>query len=87
VGSPTIRSYVLRTPRELEFAMKRKVSETGHSMRMMWGCAALVLLALIVAFAANAYVLLFVVPCMLMMGAMVWMMMGGMGDGTHGERK
>ncbi len=67
--------------------MKEKLSETKHSTKMMWGCAALILLAVIVAFATNAYVLLFVIPCMIMMGAMMWMMMGGMGGGTSGERK
>ena len=64
-----------------------KQSQTGHSMKMMWGCGALVLLAVIVALATNAYVLLFLIPCMLMMGAMVWMMMGGMGGGKRGGGK
>lgn len=68
--------------------MKQKLSETTHSMKMMWGCTAVVLLAAIVAFATSAYALLFVIPCMLMMGAMMWMMMGGMGGGTRdGEQK
>jgi hypothetical protein len=60
--------------------MRQKLSDTKHSMKMMSGCAALILVAVIVAFATNAYVLLFIVPCMLMMGMMMWMMMGGMGD-------
>lgn len=64
--------------------MRQKLSAAKHSMKMKWVCAALVLLAVVVAFATNAYVLLFVIPCMLMMGAMVWMMMGGMGGGTRG---
>ena len=72
--------------------MKQKLSETTHSMKMMWGCAAVVLVAVIVAFATSAYALLFVIPCMLMMGAMMWMMMGammwmmmgGIGGGTRG---
>jgi uncharacterized membrane protein len=64
-----------------------KQSQTGHSMKLMWGCAALVLLAVIVAFVTNAYVLLFVIPCMLMMGAMVWMMSGMGGGKRGGEQK
>ncbi len=66
--------------------MRQKLSETKHSMKMIWGCAALILVAMIVAIAGHAYVLLFVIPCMLMMGAMMWMMMGGMGGGTRGSR-
>jgi len=54
-----------------------KLSTTRHSMKMMWGCAALVLLAVIMALTGYAYALLFIVPCALMMGAMMWMMMGG----------
>jgi hypothetical protein len=62
--------------------MKPNHSATKHSMKMMWGCAALVLLAVILALTGYAYALLFIVPCMLMMGAMMWMMMGG---GTRGS--
>jgi hypothetical protein len=48
-------------------------------MKMMWGCVAILALAVIVSIAgANVSFLLIAVPCMLMMGAMVWMMMGGM---------
>jgi hypothetical protein len=60
--------------------MQNKLSESKHSVKTMWGCAAVVLVALVLAFATNAFFLLFVIPCMLMMGAMMWMMMGGMGD-------
>ena len=57
-------------------------------MKMMWGCVAIVVLAVILSVAlANAAYLLFLVPCMLMMGAMVWMMMGGMGGGFRGRGK
>ncbi len=62
--------------------MKPKLSATKHSMKMMWGCAALVLLAVIMALTGYASALLFIVPCTLMMGAMMWMMMGG---GTRGN--
>ena len=49
-------------------------------MKMMWGCIAIVVLAVILSVAlANAVYLLFLIPCVVMMGAMVWMMAGGMG--------
>ena len=64
--------------------MRQRLSEVSHSMRMMWGCAAIVLVALVLAVTAHAFFLLFVIPCMLMMGAMMGMMMGGMGGGTRG---
>jgi branched-subunit amino acid ABC-type transport system permease component len=53
----------------------------NHSPTMMWGCAALLVLAIAVslAFGSVAY-LAFAVPCILMMGAMMWMMMGGPGS-------
>jgi hypothetical protein len=38
----SVRNYVLGTS-ETEFAMNQKLSERGHSMRMMWGCLAIVL--------------------------------------------
>lgn len=63
--------------------MKQKLLESKNSMKMMWTCGALVLLAVVVALATSAYVLLFLIPCMVMMGAMVWMMMGGMSGGTR----
>lgn len=51
---------------------------------MMWGCGAVVALVIVLAVAGgNAGTLLFALPCMLMMGAMVWMMMGGMRGGHH----
>ena len=57
-----------------------------HSMRMMWGCVAILALVVILSVAgANAGYLLFALPCMLMMGAMMWMMMGGMGGGSRGD--
>ena len=59
-----------------------------HSMKMMWGCIAIVVLAVILSVAlANPVFLLFLIPCMLMMGAMVWMMMGGVGGGFRGRGK
>jgi hypothetical protein len=53
---------------------------------MMWGCVAILALVVILSVAgANAGYLLFALPCMLMMGAMMWMMMGGSGGGSHGD--
>jgi len=60
-----------------------------HSMNMMWGCVAIVVVAVAISLAVgSAGYLLFVVPCMLMMGAMMWMMMGGSGRGSsNGKQK
>ncbi len=59
-----------------------------HSKKTMWVCAAIVLLAVMLSVAfSNSVFLLFLIPCMLMMGVMVWMMMGGMGGmGGRGKR-
>jgi len=59
-------------------------------MKMMWGCMALVALAIVLAATGVkvAFTALFVIPCMLMMAAMMWMMIGGMRGGFHdGHRK
>ncbi len=42
-------------------------------------------LALVVAGVTGAWIILFLVPCMLMMGMMMWMM-GGMGHGSDSKR-
>jgi hypothetical protein len=51
------------------------------SMKMMWGCVAVigVVVVLVLAGVSGAYAL----PCLLMMGAMMWMLMRGMGGGSH----
>jgi|GEM_PF-6939343 len=55
-----------------------------HSMNMMWGCVAIGVIAVVISLTVrSAGFLLFVVPCMLMMGAMMWMM-GGSGRGSSG---
>ena len=57
-----------------------------HSMKMMWACVAILTLAVVLSVAgANAGYLLFALPCMVMMGAMMWMMMRGMGSGDKGR--
>jgi hypothetical protein len=54
----------------------------NYSGKLMWACVAVVALALVLAVAfTTPYSLLFVVPCIIMLGAMVWMM-GGMGGGS-----
>jgi hypothetical protein len=52
-------------------------------MKMMWGCVALIALAVVLGAAGvnGAFVVLLAIPCMLMMGAMVWMMLR-MGSGA-----
>jgi uncharacterized membrane protein len=57
-----------------------------HSMKMIWVCVALVVLAVVLGATGvkGAYLALFALPCMLMMGAMVWMMIRGMGGGSRG---
>ena len=47
------------------------------SMGMMWGCLAVLSLVAIIAVAGASGA--FVIPCVLMMGVMMWMMMRGMG--------
>ncbi len=57
-----------------------------NHMNMMWICVALIALgiAATVAGFGSAY-LLIAIPCMLMMVAMVWMMMGGRSGGSGGS--
>jgi len=55
-------------------------------MKMMWGCAAIVIAVVALSLAgANIAYALFALPCMLMMGAMIWMMMRGIGGGSGGS--
>ena len=56
-----------------------------NSKNMLWGCVALVAIVLVVSLAAgSAGYLLFALPCVLMMGGMMWMMMRGTGGGSEG---
>ena len=62
----------------------------NHPKKLMWGCAALVAVVIgLAAAGSNAGYLLFALPCMLMMGAMMWMMMGGTrgGDSRGGDQQ
>lgn len=56
--------------------------EHGVHMSM---CVALVVVALVFVLSTGsaAFFVLPVLGCMLMMGAMMWMMMGGRGGGSH----
>lgn len=54
-----------------------------HSMKMMWGCVAILVVAVTLLLAgANIAYALFALPCILMMGAMMWMMMRGKSGGS-----
>jgi hypothetical protein len=65
-----------------------KLGEMKHSMKMMWGCVAFAVVAIVLVSSGFGAGALFIIPCMLMMGAMMWMMMGGMGRmGGGGEPK
>jgi hypothetical protein len=56
-------------------------------MKMMWGCAAIVAVIIVLAVAGvSAPYALVALPCVLMMGAMVWMMIrmsGGSSDSSQ----
>ncbi len=56
----------------------KRLNHTKHSMKMMWGCVAFAALAIVLISSGVGAGALFIIPCMLMMGAMMWMMMGGM---------
>ena len=57
----------------------------NHSMKMMWGCVALaaIVIVLVGVGVTGGFFVLMAIPCMLMMGAMVWMMVRGMGGGSR----
>ena len=58
----------------------------NHSMKMMWGCVAIIGVVAVLALAgANLAYALIALPCVLMMGAMTWMMTRGMGGGSGGS--
>ena len=57
-----------------------------HSMKMMWVCFAIIAVAAALALAgANVASALIALPCVLMMGAMMWMMTRGMGGRSGGS--
>ncbi len=65
--------------------MKNRINETKHSMKMMWSCVAFAVLAVVLIASGVGAGALFIIPCMLMMGMMMWMMMGGMGGTGSGR--
>jgi hypothetical protein len=64
----------------------KKRYENKHSMKMMWACVAFAVLAIVLVIGGVGAVAFFIIPCMLMMGAMMWMMMGGAGRNSRGGR-
>lgn len=58
-----------------------RLNSTKRSMKMMWGCVAFAVIAIVLVADGVGAGALFILPCMLMMGAMMWMMMG-----RHGQR-
>jgi hypothetical protein len=64
----------------------KKLNNIKHSMKMLWGCVAFAVLALVLVIGGVGAGALFIIPCMLMMGAMMWMMMGGAGGNSPGGR-
>jgi hypothetical protein len=64
----------------------KKIGDIKHSMKMMWGCVAFAILAVVLIATGVGAGAFFIVPCMLMMGAMMWMMMGGAGGNSPGGR-
>ncbi len=67
--------------------MKKKMDDTKHSTKMMWGCMVFAVLAVVLVAGGVGAGALFIIPCMLMMGAMMWMMMGGTGGNQPGGDK
>jgi hypothetical protein len=63
--------------------MNQTLLSNKHSMKTMWGCLAFVAIAIVIAMATNGYVLLFILPCVLMVGAMIWMMLRGSSGGSR----
>jgi hypothetical protein len=65
----------------------QKISETAHSMKMMWGCVAFGAIAIVLLSSGFGAGALFIIPCLLMLGAMMWMMAGGPGPKNPGYDK
>lgn len=57
----------------------KKFNDSKHSIKLMWGCMALAVVAIVLVFSGVGAGALFIISCMLMIGAMMWMMMGGAG--------
>jgi len=63
-----------------------KLNHTKHSMKLMWGCMAFAVFAIVLVISGVGAGAFFIIPCMLMMGAMMWMIMGGAGGNSPGDR-
>ncbi len=62
----------------------RKLIDAKHSMKMMGGCVLFAVVAIVLITAGVGAGALFILPCMLMMGMMMWMMTGGTGGTGRG---
>jgi hypothetical protein len=62
----------------------KKLNDTKHSMKMMSACVAFAVIAIVLLIGGVGAGALFIIPCMLMMGAMMWMMMGGTDGSSRG---
>ena len=57
----------------------------NHSGKLMWGCVVIAVAMVILAITlTDPFYLLFVLPCMVMIGAMLWMITGGTGGNSGG---
>jgi hypothetical protein len=59
----------------------RRLNEVRHSIKLIWRCGALAVLAMFLLADRVGGVSPFVIPSVLMVGAMMWTMMGGIGGG------
>jgi hypothetical protein len=65
---------------------KKKLNDIKHSIKLMWGCMILAVVAIVLVFSGVGAGAFFITPCPLMMGAMMWMMMGGARGNSTGGR-
>lgn len=61
----------------------KKLTETNHAMKMMWACVAFAVLAIVLVASGVGAGAFFILGCVLMLGAMMWMM-GDMGGSRRG---
>ena len=59
----------------------KKLNETEHSMKLMWGCMAFAILAIVLVIGGVGAGAFFIILCMLMMGAA-----GGNSPGNDGAK-
>ncbi len=64
----------------------KRIGDTKHSMKMMAACVGFAVVAIVLVFSGFGAGAFFIIPCMLMMGMMMWMMMGGTGGMGNQEK-